>query len=253
MSKFNEIRDSFSTFKHIYTDGSKDGDSVAAAAVAGDNTYTFRLPDKASIFSAELKAIWLALDHIQHDRHGLFVVFSDSLSCLQALRNEIYSNSIIAVLLEKLSRLCETKQIYFCWIPSHIGIPGNEKADKAAKSALTSDILPLKVPYTDFRHEINLFIKSSWQTSWNNDAYNKLRVIKPVLGEWFPTYRTTRHEEVVITRLRIGHTRLTHSYLLNREVAPECIPCFTPFTIAHLFYTVLTSRQFVTNTLRLRL
>ena len=49
-----------------------------------------------------------------------------------------------------------------------------------------------------------------------------------------PTVGVTRHEEVVITRLRIGHTRLTHSYLLNREAAPECVPCFADLTVAHL-------------------
>ena len=52
---------------------------------------------------------------------------------------------------------------------------------------------------------------------------------------WLGDSDTTRHEEVVITCLRIGHTRLTHSYLLNREAAPECIPCFTSLTVAHLF------------------
>ena len=235
ITKFNEIRDEYSNYKSIYTDGSKDGHAVAAAAVSDNDTYTFRLPDKSSIFSAELKAIWLALDHIQHDAYDRFIIFSDSLSCLQALRNELYGNPIVCVLLEKLTRICETKRICFCWLPSHVGIKGNEKADKAAKSALTDEILPLRVPHTDYRCLINSSIKSSWQLSWNDDTYNKLRVIKPVLGEWLPTMGATRHEEVVITRLRIGHTRLTHSYLLNREEAPECIPCFTTLTVAHLF------------------
>ena len=144
-------------------------------------------------------------------------------------------NPIVATLLEKLSRICETKQVSFCWVPSHVGISGNERADKAAKAALSGDVLPFKVPYTDFKPDIHNCIKTSWQNSWNNDVNNKLHVIKPTLGEWLPVYRDIRREEVVITRLRIGHTRLTHSYLLNKEIAPECIPCYAPLSVAHIF------------------
>ena len=43
----------------------------------------------------------------------------------------------------------EGKSVVFCWIPSHIGIRGNEQADRAAKAALDLEISPLKVPYTD--------------------------------------------------------------------------------------------------------
>ena len=46
-------------------------------------------------------------------------------------------------------------------------------------------------------------------------------------------YRSLRREEVVLTRLHIGHTRLTHSYLLEREDQPLCISCNEPFTVKH--------------------
>jgi ABC-type nickel/cobalt efflux system permease component RcnA len=35
--------------------------------------------------------------------------------------------------------------------------------------------------------------------------------------------------------LRIGHSRLTQSYLLLRESQPECPHCQSPLTIAHAF------------------
>ena len=40
-------------------------------------------------------------------------------------------------------------------------------------------------------------------------------------------------EEVVLARCRLGHSRITHSYLLNREEQPECVFCQEPFTVKH--------------------
>jgi hypothetical protein len=39
------------------------------------------------------------------------------------------------------------------------------------------------------------------------------------------SYDQHRIEQVVLARCRIGHSRLTHSYLLNNEERSECIPC----------------------------
>ena len=38
----------------------------------------------------------------------------------------------------------------------------------------------------------------------------------------------------MLTRIRIGHTRLTHSYLLNREEEPFCIGCNQFITVEHI-------------------
>ena len=49
-------------YYRIFTDGSKEGNRVAAAVVHRDNTKCVRLPDTASIFRAELYALLLAID-----------------------------------------------------------------------------------------------------------------------------------------------------------------------------------------------
>ena len=59
------------------------------------------------------------------------------------------------------------KDIVFCWLPSHTGIKGNEKADSAAKSALDLPRAKVGVPYTDFKHLISQYIFSTWQDDWN--------------------------------------------------------------------------------------
>ena len=73
-------------YKHIYTDGSKDDMKVGCAVVSDDFSETMRIPDGSSIFTAEAKAIDLALDHIANcETSNKFVIFSDSLSVLKSL------------------------------------------------------------------------------------------------------------------------------------------------------------------------
>ena len=65
-----------------------------------------------------------------------------------------------------------------CWVPSHVGIAGNETADTAAKDAIISipqaDTQPL--PYQDFYVPIKETIRGAWQEFWLNHCRpNKLR------------------------------------------------------------------------------
>ena len=71
------------------------------------------------------------------------------------------------------------------------------------------------------------------QISWNNSIGNKLFDIKPTIGEYQSVVRNIRKEEVVLARLRLGHTRVTHSYLQQGEEQPQCVGCDAPFTVRH--------------------
>ena len=131
-----------------------------------------RLPSNASIFTAEVTAIDLALDTIAESDDDHFIIFSDSLSLLLSLHNKKMDNPLILQKLHLLS--CAYKTIHLCWIPSHIGIRGNEAADMAAKESLDQDITASQVPYTDLKSHINHFISSKWQERWSSCLDNKL-------------------------------------------------------------------------------
>ena len=49
--------------------------------------------------------------------------------------------------------------------------------------------------------------------------------------------RTNRKEETVTARLHIGHSLLTHSFLLKSEEPPVCIGCDKRLTIEHILLT----------------
>ena len=48
-----------------------------------------------------------------------------------------------------------------------------------------------------------------------------------------------RCDQVIISRTRIGHSKLTHTYLLQGEKQPGCIFCDCPLTVYHIFWDCL--------------
>ena len=57
--------------------------------------------------------------------------------------------------------------------------------------------------------------------------------MKPTIVEYQSVVRNIRREEKVLARLGLGHTRVSHSYLLQGEEQPQCIGCDAPYTVCH--------------------
>ena len=90
-----------------------------------DSIFSTRLPNKATIFTAEAKAIQLAFEYIKSSSDNISTIFSDSLSCLQSIKNKNLDHSyILDILIQYTNLSLKGKNVNFCWIPSHIGIPG---------------------------------------------------------------------------------------------------------------------------------
>ena len=94
--------------------------------------------------------------------------------------------------------------------------------DLAAKTATLlpkiTDCSPL--PAYDLKNHYRSLILASWHNLWTNQQNNKLKTIKKEPTSWSSSNRDSRHEEVILTRLRIGHTRLTHSHPILGLYAP---------------------------------
>ena len=127
------------------------------------------------------------------------------------------------------------KNIILCWIPSHVGILSNEKAtDTAAKSALSLPVTRMKRSATDMYPRTNKLIFDEWQEVWNCCAGNKLHVIRLTVGDYKQKTCLSCRDSVLLNRLHIGHTRLTHSFLLSGDDLPECGTSQCPLTVKHI-------------------
>ena len=57
--------------------------------------------------------------------------------------------------------------IEFCCVPGHVGVPGNERADKLVREASIRVTFPSPVPFTDVLPTILDAIIAIWQERWN--------------------------------------------------------------------------------------
>ncbi len=86
-----------------------------------------------------------------------------------------------------------------------------ESDDTAAKEAT------LKINLDEPRVSSMDPSKLKFQNSWNQSHNNKLKIIKPTIEIWDSSVRASRREVVFLTRLRIGHSVLTHVHYYTLE------------------------------------
>ena len=122
--KFAEIREKHKGYKPIYTDGSKTDGAVAAATVRVDKSITEAYNKNISIFTAEVRALELALKEINRCKENKHIIISDSKSALQAIQDIWTTNPVVRRVLELHTKIRKTKDVIFCWVPSHVGIRG---------------------------------------------------------------------------------------------------------------------------------
>src|SRR5215510_1493497 len=175
----------YNNFKLCSTDGSKSASGVGCAFSIDNQIVKVKLQNVNSIYTAELLAIFKCINKIASTRHfPNYLILSDSLSALTALTDPYSTNPIIQRILVIFNHLRATTEIKFIWIPSHVGITGNEVIHRAAYEAANSQDQPPEIIQTseDVKSVIKSRITQRWQDRWRSQNGNKLR-LADILGE----------------------------------------------------------------------
>ncbi|XP_076678214.1 uncharacterized protein LOC143374169 [Andrena cerasifolii] len=179
----------------------------------------------------------LAVKFIEKNDNSQFAILTDSMSAIDAITDSSKGDHITQELQETLYILKNRgKEIILIWIPSHVGIEGNEKADSLAKSACSLPVpdVPISVHYNDLKTPIRIAVQALWDEEWKTGKTTKLHLIRKDIPERNRICLENRKDQVTLTRLRIGHTHLTHPHLITQNEPTECDVCKVRVTIQHI-------------------
>ena len=128
-------------------------------------------------------------------------------------------------------------KVMIMWTPGHSGIQGNVFVDTVAKRAAVG------VP--EFVYHILTGTQLSENTLIRSGKKNGMNAVSSYISLSQRFDRTSkscklRRDEIVLNRLRLGHTRATHSFLFDRETErprPLCRSCNDePPTVQHVIW-----------------
>ena len=128
---------------------------------------------------------------------GNIAIFTDSLSTLQAL-NSADPDQMIQGLHSSLAKLTAQFTVSLQWVPAHVGLTGNEKADRLAKIGNQAPQTQNPVTY----REAKTLLHSRYNGDWKkyNGGYQ---------AHLDPIWRLEPAQQTTIFRLRTGHCGLS--------------------------------------------
>ena len=235
LSNFYNLNSKLIDYTKVFTDGSRSEEGCGCAAVFPNETLKFKLSSLCSSFFCEAYAIYKTLNRILQMPFTKYAIFTDSISVLLAMKKYVNVDPLIQQILNIYFQIITSnKKIIFIWIPSHIGIEGNEKADLAAKEAAKQRFHTHPLSSRDIRRYNNEKVQEMWNDTWKKLQPTKLSHIRSSLNENCQPHLETRRAQTIISRLRIGHSSLTHRHLLNKSSPPTCFYCNSPASLYHI-------------------
>lgn len=235
------IRNKYYSYLDMYTDGSKDEEDKVGIGIyipTMNISIGKRLPDQASVYTAEMMAIIVGLQWVEEVKPDRVVCCVDSVAALYSIQN-MKSNreDLMLEIQQSLFRLQRLRiDVRFCWVPAHTGVQGNEGADNIAKkSTKMNNVINIPLGKGEAKAIIKKEMLKKWQDRWDVDKsgrkYYSLQKSINAQG----VNRSNRREESVLTRLRFDHTGLNKTlFLMGKSPSDECLECRSKEDVEHV-------------------
>jgi ribonuclease HI len=229
-------------WQFIFTDGSKNENGVGFAIIKEPDQLLSHgiMPSWFSIFDAETQAVLKSLEIISTLR-GKYVVLTDSLSVFNAARNMNTKQEQIIKIQQLLIKMKNKAKLM--WIPGHTGIIGNENADEEAKAAIRSPTL-VNIPISTkiIKTIASKHFYDRENIKWAQYKHN-YKTINPQ-GKALKLPSTSKMAmNRCFTRLRLGHTNLTNSYIFKKDPPPICQFCNSQQLTTHHIFECAANQQ----------
>ncbi|XP_043262527.1 uncharacterized protein LOC122403220 [Colletes gigas] len=199
-SLYTELSNEYPYHTQIFTDASKSGQGTGCAVCTPEHEILFRLPETFTIFTSEALAVLQALKYIEETTHNKSIILTDSKSVLLALQNLETNNTVIQNIIELNETLKRDKrEVLYSWIPSHIGIEGNEKADTAAKLASSSTAITKceQATHQDIQKHCTKAQTEVWNEEWRNSRPTKLHKVRNNIHDFNPALLLNRKDQAI--------------------------------------------------------
>lgn len=229
---------------HLYVDGSLQADGRAACAVFSptveppgvDGWVGRRLPDFSSSTYCELNGLLDAVTLLTEKRlNG--VIICDSMSALHALSSSRPSyDHVVQVILCRLANARDHALVVsFLWVPSHVGLAGNETVDGLAKAACTLDLPAVHVLPSVRRYKHILFSAIHALTVTRRDSERANSVSIQHYDNFIDVPHKYRRNGLMVRRHNVVSARLRLGYRPVWQVSQaEDVPHYSTCRLCHL-------------------
>jgi len=239
---FSEMIANYPNHLKIYCDGSVREGRTGFGVWSSEFVLIGRLQDGTSVLTAEMMAIFTAISRIENSS-GDFIILTDSLSSVEMIGNLERKDSALAVKIRSALAKDPSQNIHIEWIPSHVQIIGNERADNLAKEATNlPQVTIMNYELADVYKIVQLHTAKKWQRQWDSST-EAFREMKPTVRTQTQIALPRRHQ-IKITRLRLGTCLFTHEHLFKKTVRKNCQFCGAQRTIEHI---LVSCPQFAAN------